>query len=186
MSHTPRNPYPLSWHACFSFAVLRGWSHIDFQPFSSLCMWCKGSFFPLRIWIQHVGNHVWTAPINHVWLSPIWLVEPTSCAASKCKELTTFVSFDIWLSILCFIFFLTTKRMPVIFAEKCTKPVLWLWSYAYYMCICKKLGFLHKIYSGTYRNFACLNLNEESRNVLLLFRFLHQQLNNLENCRGTD
>lgn len=30
---THRNPYPLWWRACFSFAVLCGWTHIDFQAF---------------------------------------------------------------------------------------------------------------------------------------------------------
>lgn len=28
---THRNPYPLWWRACFSFAALCGWTHIDFQ-----------------------------------------------------------------------------------------------------------------------------------------------------------
>lgn len=30
---THRNPYPLWWRACFSFAALCGWTHIDFQAF---------------------------------------------------------------------------------------------------------------------------------------------------------
>lgn len=46
MSHTARNPYPLSWHACFSFAARRGWSRIDFRPFALLCTPCKGLFSP--------------------------------------------------------------------------------------------------------------------------------------------
>lgn len=44
MGHTPTNPYLLLSPACFSFVVWHGWSHIDFQLFPPLCMWCKSLF----------------------------------------------------------------------------------------------------------------------------------------------
>lgn len=91
-----------------------------------------------------VGKHVWSVTISHVWLWPIWLVQPTLCAANKCRELTSFVSFDsnsskdIWACVFTFNYEDTCH-----FCIKIYKASI-MWSYVYYICIWKKLVFLIK------------------------------------------
>lgn len=68
----PENPYPLSWHACFSFAARRDCSRIDFQARS-----------PAAAWRKDLNLACWSSPLDRIYQSQAIMTDLVAAVKSS-------------------------------------------------------------------------------------------------------